>query len=268
MYGGKGHIIFPWINEQVVYYTEVFQNEYKIRLILTDWTSGLYKSVQSLLRSIGSLEDSRKNLRHVHSNYITRKKLKAITNHTTERVSMMFDRMNDVIINAPRTSDFFIYRGFKSKDRILKMKVGDTLTDHGFMATSLLLNSATDFADEDGVVINIEVTENTPLLYINYISRHYGEEECLLPSGALIQKKSDDNIFTFLGIDATHDVYDILNPLIEEYYYSDEDDVEASFGNHSMFDDSVVFNETIPPYFEVGPPHPYKAKKRRRHKTF
>ena len=76
------------------------------------------------------------------------------------------------------------------------------------------------------------------------------------PSDFEFKDNVSKTLFDAIKEGKADDVYDILNPLIEEYYYSDEDDVEASFGNHNMFDDSVVFNKTIPPYFEVGPPRP------------
>ena len=111
-------------------------------------------------------------------------------------VSSLLQRWNDVIYRAPRfSSKVIMYRGFAwhACDQIKRLRIGERFTEHGYTSLSICYGVARFFAskhhDGEGYIAAIEVTQHTPICWIEPISlaTNPHEYEGLLGCGAVFE---------------------------------------------------------------------------------
>lgn len=96
-----------------------------------------------------------------------------------DKIQKYASNFQNTILNAPTiNSQIVLFRGLNIK----LGEVGNTWTDKSFTGTSLDIGIAASFADLC-CVYEIHVPKNTPMLYIESITKVSGEQEVLLPFG-------------------------------------------------------------------------------------
>ena len=110
------------------------------------------------------------------------------------------DRIKDIIDNTYSAKEQTVYRGVPASqfaDEILALEVGETYSDKGFMSTSKSQNVASEFAKDNGVMLELEVPSGLGIgISLAYLSQKPDEEEFLLNAGLEFEvvSKNGNNI--------------------------------------------------------------------------
>ena len=116
---------------------------------------------------------------------------KGFTEELKAKLDNTINKISNAIGKSKTTSNIITYRGVSGN--VPKMRIGDIITDKGFMSTSLDMTRSFDYIIGEGRLMEIRLTKGTKALYEKSISR-FGKKfirnecELILPKGTILKK--------------------------------------------------------------------------------